>query len=400
MRLLRLAWSDLRHEWPTTLCAVLGVAVALAPLLILFSLKYGVVSALLNELREDPRTREIRLVGQGELTRDWFNAMGARADVGFVVPMTRFLTASIDVSPKGTDDADPLNVELYVTADGDPLVEGYARQPTSGFEAVLSGRAAEQLYAVVGDELEGRIGRLVEGQREEEKVRLKVVGVLPPGRKQSAAFFVTLPFLVAVENFREGSAPFSMISEDDVDVLQPSFASFRLYARSVYDVTGLRDWMSQEGHSVLTRATEIDRVLKLDGTLSNLFTVVSVLTGSGLMLSVALGFWASVARKRRELSVLRLIGFSKWTLACFPLFQALTVAAIGALAAVAVYRLSQPVIRASLESELLQGASSTGFSVAQIAVVVCCTAMAAALAAVSAGWRVARFQISEGLRDE
>ena len=60
--MLRLALADIWHERVLFLCSALGCAAVLAPLIVLFGLRQGVVAGLRAELLEDPRAREIASV--------------------------------------------------------------------------------------------------------------------------------------------------------------------------------------------------------------------------------------------------------------------------------------------------------------------------------------------------
>ena len=62
-KVLPLAWADWCAEARLSACAVLGLAAVLAPLLVLFGLKYGLVATLTERLLADPRTRELLPVG-------------------------------------------------------------------------------------------------------------------------------------------------------------------------------------------------------------------------------------------------------------------------------------------------------------------------------------------------
>ncbi|MBE1043371.1 ABC transporter permease, partial [Escherichia coli] len=48
--LLSLAWADYRGEARLSLCAIFALAAVITPLLVLFGLKYGLVSTLTERL--------------------------------------------------------------------------------------------------------------------------------------------------------------------------------------------------------------------------------------------------------------------------------------------------------------------------------------------------------------
>ena len=53
------------HERTTMICTLLGLAAILTPLLVLFGLKFGVVSGMRDRLERDPRIRVLQPIGQG-----------------------------------------------------------------------------------------------------------------------------------------------------------------------------------------------------------------------------------------------------------------------------------------------------------------------------------------------
>lgn len=95
--ILRLSFRDYGHEWRMSGCFILGLASVLAPMMILFGLKFGIVSSMLNELVEDPTNREIRPIGSGRYDQQWLDAMLQRNDVEFIIPKTRTLAATIQL---------------------------------------------------------------------------------------------------------------------------------------------------------------------------------------------------------------------------------------------------------------------------------------------------------------
>lgn len=94
-----MALRDYWHERALSLCAVLALATVLAPLLILFGVRNGVISNLQERLLQDPRNLEIVPVGSGKYGKDFFEELRKRPDVGYVVPQTRAIAATIGLLP-------------------------------------------------------------------------------------------------------------------------------------------------------------------------------------------------------------------------------------------------------------------------------------------------------------
>jgi putative ABC transport system permease protein len=114
------------------------------------------------------------------------------------------------------------------------------------------------------------------------------------------------------------------------------FAGFRLYAKDIADVEGLARYLEAGGLEVDTDAARIAWTFAMDRNLTALFGLLVACAALGVAGALAACLWANVTRKRRELSLLRLLGTSARGLALFPLVQASLVALMGAaLAALA-----------------------------------------------------------------
>ena len=78
---------------------------------------------------------------------------------------------------------------------------------------------------------------------------------------------------------------------------------------------------------------------------------------AGYSLSLDASLWANTDRKRRELSVLRLLGFRGRAIMLYPSFHALFTAVLGWLGAVFVYLLLEQVFNRMLPADLAAGQS-------------------------------------------
>ncbi|MGH8507988.1 MAG: ABC transporter permease, partial [Gammaproteobacteria bacterium] len=92
-----LAYRDYSHEWHMSACFILGLAAVLAPLMVLFGVKFGIITNMMTSLSEDPGKREIRPLGSSRYTPEWFASVRARPEVAFVVPRTRTLAATVEL---------------------------------------------------------------------------------------------------------------------------------------------------------------------------------------------------------------------------------------------------------------------------------------------------------------
>ncbi|MFX9688475.1 FtsX-like permease family protein, partial [Acinetobacter baumannii] len=68
-----------------------------------------------------------------------------------------------------------------------------------------------------------------------------------------------------------------------------------------------------------------------------ILAVIVVVAAAGLLVSLAAGQFAALRRKRRDLAVLKLCGYGPGWLAALPVGQAVAVAAIGIVIALALF---------------------------------------------------------------
>jgi putative ABC transport system permease protein len=220
----RLAVADLRHDWILSLCLVLALAAIIAPLLLLFGLKFGTIQTLRSRLIQDPLNREIRPLASVPRIPEWFQALAAQSEVGFVVPTTRQIAASVTLRPVGgAKGAMPVEADLIPTAQGDPLLlENDAPVPGNG-QIVLSARTAQALGVQVGDKISASATRSRGADSERANVELSVVGSLPMRATSLNAVYARLDFLEAVEAYKDGLAVPELGWEGTLPIAKPEY---------------------------------------------------------------------------------------------------------------------------------------------------------------------------------
>ncbi len=395
--LLWLSGKDYRNEWQMSFFSVLALAAVLGPMLILFGLKFGIVSAMLDRLLQNPANREIQNTRSAHFTAAWFQEMARRPDVAFVVPRTRRIAATVELRSAGAEHIVP--VELIPTAAGDPLLPPGTPLPTGVNEVVLSDSAARRLRVGAGDTVEASVLRRYRGEKERVHLPLTVLAVAPPAAFGRDGAFVPLALLQAVEDFRDGIrvARFGWVGDEPPATRY--YPGFRLYARRLRDVAGLRNALLDAGIAVRTRAADIELVLSIDRNLSRLFWIVAVIGLAGYTLSLSANLWAHVDRKRRELSILRLVGFRTADIVRYPMLQAAFTALLGWALAVAVYAGVAWGINRGMAPQLEPGQRVCHLLPVHLLLALLLTLAAALAAAALAGYRAARIEPSDGLRE-
>ena len=385
-----LAWQDYRNDAWLSVCSVLALVAVIAPLLVLFGLKFGLVSSLTERLENDPATREIIPLGGGRFSSEFVEQLRQRNDVAFALPRTRQIAATAQLGA--------VTVEMLPTAANDPLLAGLP-MPKGLDQIVLSHTAAEKLGAKAGDWLEASFGRQVAGRVESQRLRVQVLQVAPLEAFARDGLFAPLGLLEAAEDYRDGRAvPAFGWDGDAVGVSeQRVYPAFRLYARRLVDVEPLRMYFAGQNLLVSTQAQTIAQVQSLSRNLSIVFWIIAGLALAGAFAAIFAAALASVARKRRELSVLRLLGFSTAGLLLFVVLQALYSAGFAAALSGLLYGLAESGLNqlfVQVPGEYASHLLARHYGLALAAVL-----GVSAVAAACGGWRVARIQASEGIRD-
>ncbi len=396
-KVFRLASRDYAHEWLMSGCFVLALAAVLGPMMVLFGLKFGIVGAMVDQLIEDPVNREVRPVGSGYYDQAWLENVRARPDVAFLVPRTRSIAATIELGSQHSSRI--VSVELMASDHGDPLLPPDSSLPEGTTRLVLSQSAAEKLDVAPGDKLDGSLARRFRGKLERVHLPLRVAAVAPARSFSRDGAFVSLTLLEALEDFRDGRAVPDLGWEGESADTSRTYPGFRLYARTIYDVAGLRDAFAKLNVDVHTRSAEIELVQRMNRNLTVIYWAIAIVGLVGFSLSLGASLWANIDRKRKELSVLRLVGFRTADIVWFPMVQALFTAVLGWVLAVAIYLVTALVINDMMAAQLETGQQVCRLLPWHYAIALLLTCTAAVLAAGLAGLRSARVEPSNGLRD-
>jgi putative ABC transport system permease protein len=392
-----LASHDFLHEWQMSICFILALAAVLGPMMILFGLKFGIVGSMVDSLIEEPAKREIRPVGSSRYDSAWIDEIRAREDVDFIVPRTRNIAASIQL--KSSNSSSIISVEVIPTDKGDPLLPKSTPVPADLERILLSNNAAQKLNVGAGDIVDGSLVRQFNNQKERVHLALTVAGVAPSSAFSRDGMFASVTMVEALEDFRDGHAvPATGWSGTD-PIAERDYTGFRLYAKSIYDVAGLRDSFERSGINVVTQAADIESVQRMDKTLSGIYWAIALIGVVGFSLSLGASLWANVDRKRKELSVMRLIGFRTGDIVWFPVVQSFYTALFGWALACGIYYAAAWSINRMLAPQLEAGQDVCKLLPEHYLMALGLTMAAAVISAMFAGMRSARIEASDGLRE-
>ncbi|MFN6955876.1 MAG: FtsX-like permease family protein [Acetobacteraceae bacterium] len=390
---LRLALADLRHRPVLALCAALGLAAVLAPLILLAGLREGVIGGLRAALLEDPRATEIVTIANRDIPEATLAALAARGDVAFLVPRTRALSAAIQIEEPGGRFG---RVELLPSAPGDPLLAGQG--PARAGEVIVSASLARRLSLAPGATLFGVVGRVSGGERQVLRLPLTVAAVAPPAAAPRDSLFAAVPLLVTVEDFLDGA-----LGEDAApgDSAGPrAFAGFRLHAAGIEAVPALAADLAAQGLPVASRAEEVGALLRLDRDLALLFAILAGMGGAGYVVSLAVGMWAQVERQRRDLALLALFGLPRAARRAVPVVQAAAIGAGGAALGGALALAAEAALNAAFAGGVTGERPVSVITPAILGLAIVATCAGAMLSAAAGALRASAIEPAEGLVQE
>lgn len=395
---LSLGLRDLFHDRSGFLTQVLALATVLAPLLVLYSLRVGVVSSLVADLSEDPRNRQIVATQQGHYPPDFFDALRADPRVSFAVghasPIARELTFARETQGVGAR-ADGV---VLGSGPGDPFLGRDLAPPARG-EAVLSRGLAARLGVQPGDRVVLSAVRRLAGEEEALALSLAVTGFVDPALWEADGALLADETLAAVEQWRDGAAVPAFGWAGREAARSFAYRNFRLYARDLPDLRSLHAELAARGLPVRApRLKEFENIMALNAALGVIFLIIAAAGALGFLFSFGATQWGSVKRKRPALSVLRLHGLPRPQAALFPVVQAFVVAACGWALASGAYFAAATALNRTLADKLLVSGTISQLTPVHFGIAFALTVGVALLASMTAAWQVTRIEPGEGIR--
>ena len=375
-----------------------SLVAVIAPLLLLFGLKHGVVSQLQQELLSDPRNLEVKMLSSGHFDQAWLQRLQDRPEVGFAIGQTRSLNTQADLLGAHGRFAD--NVEVIPTRAGDPLLATDLSELAPD-QVILSERAAERLDAKAGDTLRLRVARRLNEVNERGERTLQVRAIVSSVRFARPAAFVSPELLMELEHYRDGYlvASLGASSGQALDALNVGYARARVYARDIDSVAPLERWLNEQRIETASRLAEINNVKAINHVLGLIFSVIAGAALIGCIASLVGAFLANIDRKRRHLAVLRLLGFSSPAVSAYVVLQALVLSLVGYLGGLGSYYLGSLLFDRLLVSSQATGAFICHITVWHGVVALLLAFLVAGLVALIGALRAIRIQPAESLRE-
>ncbi|MEA3490607.1 MAG: FtsX-like permease family protein [Campylobacterota bacterium] len=583
---LWLSMKDLMHEKLITINLILGASAIIAPLLILFGIKFGTIETMSSRLIEDPKNLEIRPISSRSYTPSWFKSIESNSRIAFAIPMTRQLSSSVEIQPLGNAKK-AVTADLVATDRGDPLLLQNGGVIPDEKSCVLSGSLAKELGLKRGDMVRCSVARHVKTKIQKSSITLKIVAVLSPRAGFTKSIYVPLEVVSNIEKYKDGlavpqwgwrgdisqaysvydgifislpkpldrveqikllsgtgfayidaidlkkakekagysfgtaknlyfikpyknsinsdnigslkiklrgkraelypwikpieatiksdkiekkvkiaalpdgikkteqmilyisSPPFKnaamIIKEDKRELMMPisilpidigshfsfidaktagklallrersvaydqninkfllsrrGYASFRVYAKTLQDVEPLKQFFKDKDITVSTQAERIHEVQELDKYLTLIFWLIATVGVVGGAATLSASLYSSVERKRKELSILRLLGLSGGMIFRFPIYQGIVISTSGVTIALLFFAIMATVINRLFQTHLQSGESFCTLTVVHIMIVFGSAIFLAIVASIIAAYQATKMDPAEAMRDE
>lgn len=395
---LELASRDLYFDAKVSVCIVASLVAVIAPLLLLFGLKHGVVYQLQQNLLHDPRNLEIRLIGNHNLNPEWIESLRQQPQTGFVIPLTRSLNTQADLVVNRQQFIP--DVEVLPSAPGDPLLPAGVSAPDNEHRVILSATAARQLALSPGDTLHMVIQRKLDNQIERAQADVTVTGVLAPEVFPRPAILVHLDVLLAIEDFKDGYQVPVFPTQTGIALPQRQrhFARARLYANQLDGVEPLSRWLEQQQIETVTQLNSINAAKAIDQVLSLIFNVIAWTAVLGAVASLFGAFLANIERKRRDLALLRLLGFRRFAVGIYVVAQALMLTTLAFALGLGLYCAGATIFNQALSIHLAKDGFICRLELHHAALAFLSALFIATTVATIGGLRAISIQPAESLR--
>ena len=305
--ILQLALKALKFEKLVSFCLIASLCSVIAPLLLLFSLRFGIITNLEENLKQDPSNLEIKFMSGYKLGDEFFESLKETPHVQFVLPLTRSLsvTTSVFANGKLID-----RIDAMPTAKNDPLVLRSGITQDLGLnEVFMSKSLAEDLKLKVGDSLKLKISRKLNDVNENSVQTFTLKGIIDSRYLQLRKILINFDTLVYMEDYRDGFNPPVFSDGSKLNQARDSFAKARLYVKTLDDVEPMSK-MLRQSYSITDSSDQIEKLNKITSILNFVFTAIALVSVVGGLLAATGLIFTNLKRRLQGFALLKLTGIS------------------------------------------------------------------------------------------
>ena len=336
--LFKLAVRHLLFERMMTICQIAALACLMAPLLLLFSLRFGILQELQNQLLNDPKVLALTLDTSYRLDATFFKQLEQRPEVGFLVPQITALNALIDLKFPGT----VARVSVLPTKVGDPVVlrSGIPyEQELAHDEVLVSYDLAQVRELSPGDSVTMVVSRIQNGKRESVRTQLKIKGIVSERFVGDDTLLLNLDMVNAIDDYRNGFNPVLLSDGSNVNTRPRLYAKFRLYAKDLEQVIPLYYYLVDQHLNVSSKVREIENVKAVAHVLNFIFGVIASVSLIGGALALTGLVLSALRASKRNFVLLRLMGQGQKGIYSVVLVEGMIISALGFILSLVLYSL-------------------------------------------------------------
>ena len=334
--LFKLALRHLFFERMMTICQIAALACIMAPLLLLFSLRFGILTELHNKLMNDPKVLSLTLDMSYRLDSSFFENLAARPEVGFVVPQITALNALVDLKFPGA----AVRISVLPTKPGDPVVLSSNlsfEQPLGSDEAFISYNLAQLRGLKVGDVVTMVVSRTRNGVRESVRTSLKLRGIVEERFVNDDCLLLNLDLVNAIDDYRNGYNPVLLSDGSKVNTQPRLYAKFRLYAKDLASVIPLYYYLVNQNLNVSSKVREIQNLKAVSHVLNFIYGVIALVSVAGGALALTGLVLSALRASKRNFVLLRLMGQGSTGIYGVVMIEGLFIATVGFALALSLY---------------------------------------------------------------
>lgn len=334
--LIKLALRHLFFERMMTVCQIAALACIMAPLLLLFSLRFGILTELQHQLMNDPKVLSLTLDMSYRLDHTFFEHLTARPEVGFVVPQITALNALVDLKFPGT----ALRVSVLPTKPGDPVVLSSNisyEQPLGDDEAFISHDLAQVRGLKVGDIVTMVVARTQNGVRESVRTSLRIRGIVEERFVNDDCLLLNLDLVNAIDDYRNGFNPKLLSDGSNLNERPRLYAKFRLYARDLESVIPLYYYLVNQHLNVSSKVREIQNLQAVTHVLNFIYGVIALVSVLGGALALTGLILSALRASKRNFVLLRLMGQGSRGIYGVVMIEGVIIATVGFALALTLY---------------------------------------------------------------
>lgn len=307
--IFKLAVSSLRFNRLISLSLIGALCSVIAPLLLLFSLRYGIISSLENNLKSSPVNLELKLKTGYKLDESFFKDLENNPKIDFVLPLTRSLSTTVNIAFNGKIKRD---LSAIPTKKGDPLLRASKLDDTlDATEVYLSENLAHDLGIKSGDSIKYIVSRITDGARQNSVVNFAVKGIVKKEYLSTNALIVNFDTLIYMEDFKDGYEPPVFSNGSKLNENRKFFAKARIYVKTLDDVAPVDTYLRSKNYQTFSMLSSIENLKAISRVLSFIFYAIAITSVVGGIFASAGLILTSVLRAEKSYALLLLTGIKK-----------------------------------------------------------------------------------------